>query len=316
MSSGRRARGARLVSPRAPTSKRRRLVAHEPDLRSWSAYLSSFHEEHPGITEEILSEACDADGTNPYDWSVTSAPRNPGVMALDLACGSGPLQIAAPHLHWVGIDRSPGELARAAKVLPRALLRGDGQCQPFRDATFDLVACSMALMLFDPVDDVLAEISRVLRDGGTLLLLLPGSFPLSNRDRVRYIRLLTALREARPAYPNTIHLGRIHARLDRAGFSVVADERRCFRYPIPDEHHARHFVESLYVPGCSHERIDRAMQLASTWTGSTIGIPLRRLVCRKLGGDCIRDHPDFFSDGAAGLASPTPRSTRASPRRG
>jgi len=248
----------------------------------WTSYLDRFHEDHPGITEDVLSEACDIDGTNPYAWLLAVAPRNPGVVALDLACGTGPLQTTAPHLRWVGVDRSPGELARAAKVLSRVLLRGDGQRQPFRDATFDLVACSMALMLFDPVDAVLAEIHRVLRDDGTLVLLLPGSLPLSTRDRVRYVRLLASLREVRPAYPNSVHLGRLHARLRRAGLAVVSDERRCFRYPIRDEHHAERFAESLYVPGLSTERIEGAVRAARSWVGSTIGIPLRRVVCDKL----------------------------------
>lgn len=182
----------------------------------WTSYLDRFHEHRPGITEDVLSEACDVDGTNPYAWLLAVVPCDPGVMALDLACGSGPLQTTAPRLRWVGVDRSPGELARAAKVLPRVLVRGDGQRQPFRDTTFDLVACSMALMLFDPVDAVLAEIHRVLRDDGTLVLLLLGSLPLSTRDRVRYVRLLASLREMRPAYPNSVHLGRLHARLEPA----------------------------------------------------------------------------------------------------
>jgi len=248
----------------------------------WTSYLDRFHEDHPGITEDVLSEACDVDGTNPYAWLLAVAPCNPGVVALDLACGTGPLQTTAPHLRWVGVDRSPGELARAAKVLPRVLVRGDGQRQPFRNATFDLVAVSMALMLFDPVDAVLAEIHRVLRDDGTLVLLLPGSLPLSTRDRVRYVRLLAILRELRPAYPNSVHLGPLHARLERASFAVVSDERRCFRYPLRDEQHAERFAKSLYVPALSPERIEGAVRAARSWVGSTIGIPLRRVVCTKI----------------------------------
>jgi hypothetical protein len=139
----------------------------------------------------------------------------------------------------------------------------------------------MALMLFDPVDFVLAEIYRVLREHAGLVLLLPGSFPLSTRDRARYVRLLAALREVRPVYPNGVHLGRLHARLERAGFAVITDERRCFRYPVRGEHHAQRFVGSLYRAGVSPERLDGAVRVARSWVGSTIGIPLRRVVCRK-----------------------------------
>ncbi|MDA8056887.1 MAG: methyltransferase domain-containing protein [Actinomycetota bacterium] len=247
----------------------------------WTSYLDRFHQHHPGITEDVLSQACDVDGENPYAWLLAVAPRQPGAMALDLACGTGPLQGRAPDLRWVGIDRSPGELARAGRAGPRVLVRGDAQRQPFRDAGFDLVACSMALMLFDPVDAVLAEIHRMLCDDGTLILLLPGSAPLSTRDRVRYLRLLSCLRKVRPAYPNRVHLWRLHARLERAGLNVASDERRCFRYPIRDEHDATCFAESLYAPGLPSERIEGAVRATRCWVGSTIGIPLRRVVCRK-----------------------------------
>jgi SAM-dependent methyltransferase len=267
---------------RGPCPGRRSTTPASGAANPWMSYLDRFHEHRPGNTEDVLSEARGVDGTNPYAWLLAVAPRDPGVVALDLACGSGPLQTTAAHLRWVGVDRSPGELARAAKATSRVLVRGDGQGQPFRGATFDLVACSMALMLFDPLDAVVAEIHRVLRDDGTLLLLLPGSHPLSTRDRLRYVRLLATLRELRPAYPNSVHLGRLHARLERAGFAVVSDERRCFRYPLRDEHHARRLAESLYVPGRSPERVEAAARAAESWVGSTIGVPLRRVVCTKV----------------------------------
>ena len=250
-------------------------------VTAWTSYLARFHERNPGITEDVLAEACDLEGMTPYAWLLEPARRRPGLLALDLACGSGPLQVAGPDLRWVGLDRSPGELARAAKGAPGALLRGEGSRQPFRDGTFDLVACSMALMLFDPAEAVVAEICRVLHEDGTLLLLLPGSFPLGARDRVRYSRLLAALRQLRPAYPNRLHLGRLHAHLARAGLSVLGDERRCFRYPVRDERHARRFVESLYAPGVASERVERAVRVAGSWVGSTVGIPLRRVVCAR-----------------------------------
>ena len=262
----------------------------------WTSNLDRFHEDHPGITEDVLSQACDVDGMNPYVWLLAAAPRRPGVLPLDLACGSGPLQLAGSHLSWIGIDRSPGELARAGRA-EGVLVRGDGLREPFRDATFDLVACSMALMLFDPVDALRTEIDRVLRDEGRLILLLPGSVPLSRRDRVRYLRLLSCLRKVRPVYPNRVHLGRLRARLARAGLNVVSDQRRCFRYPIRDEGDAGRFTESLYAPGVSTQRLDRTLRVARSWVGSTLGIPLRRVVCDKA-AQSTRRH-----DNAAGPSS-------------
>jgi len=249
---------------------------------SWTSYLDQFHEHNPGITQDVLTEASDVDGINAYDWLLDATPPEPDVLALDLACGSCPLHSTASHLRWVGVDRSRGELARAGQLHPRTLVLGDGQRLPFRNATFGLVTCSMALMLLNPVDTVIAEIHRVLEANGTLALLLPGSVPLTTRDRLRYLRLLTALHKLRPTYPNNVHLGRLSARLEHAGFKVVVDERRCFRYPLPDENHTRRFANSLYLPGRSDEDIERGVEATRSWIGSTIGIPLRRVVCTKV----------------------------------
>ncbi|MHB1488092.1 MAG: class I SAM-dependent methyltransferase [Acidimicrobiales bacterium] len=245
---------------------------------SWRSYLDWFHERRPGITEDILADADNA-GASPYRWVLDAAPGEG--LALDVACGSGPLQLIGSGHRWVGIDRSTGELARAARQARSPLVRGDSVSLPFPDDTFDLVVCSMALMLFDPVDAALAEIRRVLHAGGAAVFLLPGSFPLTTRDRARYIRVLAALHELQPAYPNRIHLGRLATHLARAGFKNLEDDRRRFHYPLSDERASLRFVESLYAPGHPPEHIEAAARVAARWVGSEIGIPLRRIVCQK-----------------------------------
>lgn len=258
-----------------------------PTLRSaprsgpvWRSYLDWFHERRPGITEDVLREAVAPEPpVTPYGWLLGAAP--PTVRALDVACGSAPLAIAAPEHRWVGVDRSSGELTRAATHGEARLVRGDAGALPFRNESFHLVTCSMGLMLFDQVDVVLSEIHRLVRPGGTVLFLLPGGRPLTIRDRLRYLRVLGALRELRPAYPNDVHILRVQRRLTRVGFEVVSDERRRFAYPVRDEAAGRRFVESLYAPGRPAERLEAAARLAVGWAGSEIGIPLRRVACRK-----------------------------------
>lgn len=223
----------------------------------------------------------------PYAWLLDAAPRSStalapeSVVALDLACGSGPLARARGPYHFVGIDRSTGELDRARRTgMP--LVQGDAGTLPFADGTFDLVACSMALMLFDPIDTALAEIRRVLRPRGVALFLLPGSLPLTARDRVRYVRLLAALHLLQPSYANRIHLGQLHKHLARAELEVSNDERRRFTYVVGDDDAARLFAESLYVPGAAPRRVEQAARVATSWVGSELGIPLRRVACRVM----------------------------------
>ena len=52
-----------------PPSRRRLLtvpILAAPDR--WMSYLDRFHAHHPGITEDVLSQARDVDGMNPYAW--------------------------------------------------------------------------------------------------------------------------------------------------------------------------------------------------------------------------------------------------------
>ncbi len=247
---------------------------------SWGRYLNRFHNERPGITEVILAAAtADNGGTTAYRWLLNGAPT--GCLALDVACGSAPLAKIDTDRCWIGIDRSSGELADAARHEQSYLVQGEAGALPFPDESFGLVVCSMALMLFDSVDVVLTEIRRVLVPTGTVIFLLPGSRPLRNRDRLRYLQLLAALRQFQPAYPNRVHLAGLWGHLARAGLKVVNDERRRFRYPITDARAGRRFIESLYAPERSREHLEAAIRLTKHWIGSELGIPLRRIVCAK-----------------------------------
>ena len=259
----------------------------------WHAYLDGFHERHPGITEDVLVRSVAAGSRmTPYAWLLDGEPRPAGAPAprstgparragpaLDLACGSAPLAHGADPGRFVGVDRSPGELARAARSTGTSLVRADAGVLPFADGAFALVACSMALMLFDPVDAALDEIRRVLRPDGVAMFLLPGSVPLTLRDRARYARLLAALHLVKPSYANTVHLARLRGRLARAGLRVLADERRRFAYRVSDAGAARRFAESLYSPGAVPGRVEGAARVTGRWVGTEIGIPLRRVVC-------------------------------------
>jgi len=93
---------------------------------------------------------------------------------LDLACGPGAMARAAgPFVKRVVLcDLSPAMLRVAATesrragrlVPPRAA--ADASALPFRDATFELVACRHAARLFRSPDGFAREVARVLRQGG------------------------------------------------------------------------------------------------------------------------------------------------------
>ena len=246
----------------------------EPPPRSWSSFLDAFHGERPGITAEILGRS-HADGKTPYQWLVAAVPSTGNV--VDVACGNAPL---APLLgaRWTGVDRSLAELASGRSPQARRAALGDAAALPFADRAVDTVVCSMALQVMEPLQDVLAEIARVLRPGGRLVALVPARRPLTLRDRFRYLGLIRVLRD-RISAPNDDALDRLPAVMREAGFDVVEDRCRRFAYRVEDPDIAERFVSSLYLRDVDTGRVEAANRRARRWVGTSLGVPIRRFVC-------------------------------------
>lgn len=96
---------------------------------------------------------------------------------LEVAVGTGRnLALYPGEVRLTGIDLSPGMLditrERATRLDRNVDLRqADAQHLPFGDASFDTVVCTLGLCSVPDVDAVVAEMHRVLRAGGRLLLL-------------------------------------------------------------------------------------------------------------------------------------------------
>ncbi|MEP6625006.1 MAG: class I SAM-dependent methyltransferase, partial [Acidimicrobiia bacterium] len=220
--------------------------------------------------------ACADGGTDPYSWLAAAVPESSA--CLDLACGSAPMEPLIAGL-WIGIDLAASELALArARRGDAPLIRADATELPLRTGGCESAVCVMALMAIPELESALAELTRVVRPGSTLTFLLPAVRPLPPRDRLRYLRLLAALRRTSLTYPRPDVLGRPARFLTRAGFIVEADKVRTFRYPIVDARAADTLVDSLYLPATAHDRVEAARRVARRWVGSDIGIPLRRVV--------------------------------------
>ncbi|MGW9347445.1 class I SAM-dependent methyltransferase [Nocardiopsis flavescens] len=136
---------------------------------------------------------------------------------LEVAVGSGH---DLPHypsgVGLTGLDLSPAMLAlarRRAAALGRAvtLVEGDAQDLPFADGDFDTVLCALALCTIPDQRRALAEMYRVLRPGGLLLL----------ADHIEYTRVPWRWRESARARPR--RLPRALAR--EVGFAVDRHDR-------------------------------------------------------------------------------------------
>jgi ubiquinone/menaquinone biosynthesis C-methylase UbiE len=100
----------------------------------------------------------------------------PEERVLDVGCGTGALLEAVrerwPGAAGVGVDLSLEMLAIARRRLPPAvaLVAADAGRLPFADGAFDGATCTSVLHHWPEPATALAEVARVLRPGGRLVL--------------------------------------------------------------------------------------------------------------------------------------------------
>lgn len=95
---------------------------------------------------------------------------------LDIGCGNrAMLQWLKPNTAYIGLDYPP---THAKGYLGRPDLFGDGQCLPFRAASFDTVLVLDVLEHLPSPEQCVREAARVLRGSGQLILQTPFLYPL------------------------------------------------------------------------------------------------------------------------------------------
>ncbi|NUP46352.1 MAG: class I SAM-dependent methyltransferase [Catenulispora sp.] len=241
-------------------------------------FLRAFHQRNPGITEAVLQRAVDH-GITPYRWLADAVPKQGTV--LDLACGSAPMRrTVAPGCAYVGVDRSPAELNAAQRSGVSKLIRADAAALPHPDAVFDTVVCSMALMIAQPLDAVLAEIRRVLRPGGLLAATVPAEVATS-AHAARLFGLLLGTGSL-PRSPNNAALADAGAAFARHRLRLIGDEQRRFSFRVRTGADAQLLLDSLYLQGTGPARmrvLSVAVRTAAVMRPS-VPIPIRRLIAR------------------------------------
>jgi ubiquinone/menaquinone biosynthesis C-methylase UbiE len=142
--------------PENPTAKARRV---------WDAFAPRY-DKAMGFYERVQFGGG-------REWACSQAHGD----VLEVAVGTGlNLPFYPAHARLTGMDLSPAMLARArsrAAELGREvdLREGDAQALPFADGSFDTVVCTLSLCAVPDERAALAEMWRVLRPGGRLLLL-------------------------------------------------------------------------------------------------------------------------------------------------
>lgn len=149
-------------------------------------YLEDFHQRQPGTTSAAFAELAAVKYSSSYAALTGHVPTAQSPLSvLDLACGDGYLlKLLAdrqqPGLQLTGVDMSQAELDAARLRLPVnvTLLKERAQALSVATASVDVLLSHMAIMLMDDLEQVLQEVQRVLRSGGTLAVLIGRSFLL------------------------------------------------------------------------------------------------------------------------------------------
>lgn len=151
---------------------------HDPESSGQTAYWDAVADTHPCTLEP------------PLEVLVAFLPKDAKI--VDFGCGYGRSLAALAALGFTnltGFDPSPAMLARGRREHPELDLREfEGPGLPVPDASFDaalLVAVLTSVVSDDAQRRILAELLRVLRPGGLLVLC---DFPLQTdaRNTARY----------------------------------------------------------------------------------------------------------------------------------
>lgn len=170
------------------------LGGHSPTTEDWMTYLQQAHLEAPSMTPKTFAAFTNTHGRNPYEILATNAPFNKTSTLLDLACGDGHLipyllQQLGSDAKVFGVDMSEGELevARAQVKDPRVtFINARAQNMPLETASIDHAFSHMAFMLMMPIEDVVRELARVIRPGGSFSAVIPmRSLPGSTSGALR-----------------------------------------------------------------------------------------------------------------------------------
>ena len=99
---------------------------------------------------------------------VPPAPRRDALL-LDVGCGGGLMASHVSGYHHVGVDRNERAL-RTASSHGVTVVRADVAALPIADEAVDVVIAGEIFEHVEDLDSCIAEIGRVLRPGGTLVL--------------------------------------------------------------------------------------------------------------------------------------------------
>lgn len=136
-------------------------------IKEFTKAAEIYDSEHAGIYEMCKDD---------YPPVLEELKKYPFHKLLDVGCGTGPmielLLKEFPDRSYTGIDLTPRmiEVAQEKKLTNARFLVGDSENLPFEKDTFDTVICTNSFHHYPNPQAFMNEASRVLRNGGRLIL--------------------------------------------------------------------------------------------------------------------------------------------------
>ena len=183
------------------------MAADDPHaLTANERLLRRFHSARPRVTSQALARG------DSYDRLAAAVPPS-ARRVLDLGCADAHLLDRLPP-GSLGLDLAP--------VADPRIIRGTARALPFAAGAFDAAVSHLAFMLFDRLDEVVAELRRVVAPGGTFAAVLGGGPTATGDDAFHRLLAVAALApwqlgDPRAATPRGWRalFGREPARFDR-----------------------------------------------------------------------------------------------------
>jgi SAM-dependent methyltransferase len=185
---------------------------------------------------------------------VVFAQIHAGQRALDVACGTGVVALAAARTgaRVSGLDLTPELLARARENASIAgaeidWREGDAESLPFEDAAFDVVVSQFGHMFAPRPEVVTREMLRVLKPGGTIAF---ATWP----PELYTGKMFALVARYLPPLPSGVapptHWGHPDIVRERLGAAVTdpAFDRGIMRCPALSAQHVRVFLEQNVGP--------------------------------------------------------------------
>jgi SAM-dependent methyltransferase len=171
--------------------------------------------------------------------------------ALDVGCGAGALAYALAPLvgEVIGIDASEELVNVAREHAPPGctFVVGDAEALPFPYGDFDLVGCLRVLHHVRRPELVVAEIARVTRPGGTILL----ADQLGDIDPMRSLELDRFERARDASHTRLLPDADIRGYLDANDLVVVANEI------VKERRDRERYLDVAGLEGEARERVAR-----------------------------------------------------------